>query len=106
MRITHLPELVTFAPDKFLPELVYGSEGARAFLLCLEPGQGLPPRRDSEEVVCYVLEGRVRVCEAEEAAELAAGDITGLPAGSWRGDHRTGARGRLVDSHRQKGRCL
>ncbi len=75
---------MTFKADKFQPELVYGSEGARAFLLCLEPGQGLPRRRDSEEVVCYVVEGRVRVREDNEETELAAGDLTGIVAGSLR----------------------
>ena len=65
-------------------ELVYGSPGARIFLLCLEPGQGLPTRRDSEEVVCYVLEGRVRFQRGEEALDLKSGDLAGVDPGESR----------------------
>lgn len=85
MHIAHLPGLTHFSADKFLPELVYGSAGARAFLLSLEPGQGLPARRDPEEVVCYVVEGRVRFQEGEETAALAAGDLAGTAQGALRG---------------------
>ena len=85
MREARLSELRKFSATKFLPELVYGSAGARAFLLCLEPGQGLPPRADSEEVVCYVIEGRVRFRRAEEELTLAAGDLAGADPGEARG---------------------
>ena len=81
MHIVHLPGLTTFRPEKFLPELVYGSAGVHAFLLCLVPGQGLPPRRDSEEVVCYVIEGRVRLTVGEEETLLEAGDLAGVAPG-------------------------
>ncbi len=84
MRVTHLRDLCTFSPDKFLPALVYGSEGARVFLLCLEPGQGLPPRRDTEEVVCYVVEGRARLTHDEEEVLLEAGDLAVVAPGARR----------------------
>jgi quercetin dioxygenase-like cupin family protein len=85
MREAHLSELRRFSTTKFLPELVYGSAGARVFLLCLEPGQGLPLRRDSEEVVCYVLEGRLRLRRGEEDLKLEAGDLVGVGPGELRG---------------------
>jgi quercetin dioxygenase-like cupin family protein len=84
MRLTHLSDRVTFSSDKFLPELLRGWEGVRVFLLCLEPGQGLPPRRDAEEVVCYLVEGRARFCEGAEEAVLSAGDLTGAAPGAVR----------------------
>ena len=85
MREARLSELRKFSATKFLPELVYGSAGARIYLLCLEPGQGLPLRRDSEEVVCYVLEGRVRFQRGDEELTLAADDLAGVNAGEARG---------------------
>jgi len=85
MREARLSQLRKFSTTKFLPELVYGSAGARIFLLCLEPGQGLPLRRDSEEVVCYVLEGRVRLRRGEEELTLAADDLAGVDPGEVRG---------------------
>ncbi len=84
MRIVHLPDCGRFRAEKFLPELVYGSTGARAFLLRLEPGQGLPPRRDTEEVVCYVIEGRARLTQEGEEALLQAGDLAGIAPGAHR----------------------
>jgi quercetin dioxygenase-like cupin family protein len=81
----HLLDLRRFRPDKFLPTLVYGTRGARAFLLCLEPGQGLPPRPDSEEVLCYLMEGRARFTRAGEVVTLQAGDLIGAAPGEERG---------------------
>ncbi len=74
-----------FRPGKFLPELVYGSDGARVFLLCLEPGQGLPARADSEEMICYCLEGRAKLTLGDEAVPLSAGEIAGADPGAIRG---------------------
>lgn len=85
MNQVHLLDRCRFRPDKFLPTLVYGSSGARVFLLCLEPGQGLPRRPDSEEVLCYVMEGRARFTRAGEAVTLQAGDLVGAAPGEERG---------------------
>jgi quercetin dioxygenase-like cupin family protein len=87
MDAVHLPALRAFSTPKFEPRLVYGSAGARVFQLCLEPGQGLPTRVDSEEVLCYVIEGRVRLARGEEVLALEAGDLVGVAAGEERGLH-------------------
>ncbi len=84
MRDARLPNLRRFSPSKAQMELVYGSPGARIFLLCLEPGQGLPARRDSEEVVCYVVEGRVRFSRGAEELALAGDDLAGAAPGELR----------------------
>ncbi len=55
------------------------------FVLCLEPGQGMEPRADSEEMVCYVLEGRGRLRIGEDEYEVSAGDFAGVAAGEVRG---------------------
>lgn len=57
----------------------------RVFLLCLEPGQGLPVRADSEEMVCCVLEGRGKLTVGEEVEEVRAGDLVGAAPGEARG---------------------
>jgi quercetin dioxygenase-like cupin family protein len=84
VRDARLSNLRRFSPSKALPELVYGSAGARVFLLCLEPGQGLPARRDSEEAVCYVVEGSVTLRRGEEELSLSVGDLAGVAPGELR----------------------
>lgn len=85
MRRSHLPDKQAFSSKRFLPTRVYGSQRVRAFLLCLEPGQGLPVRADSEEMVCYVLEGRGKLTVGEEVEEVRAGDLVGAAPGQARG---------------------
>jgi len=85
MRPLRLAEHCRFRPGKFLPELVYGSDRVRVFLLCLEPGQGLPARVDSEEMFCCCLEGKARLTLGEETVSLSAGEIAGADGGAVRG---------------------
>jgi quercetin dioxygenase-like cupin family protein len=85
MRPVRLEDRCQFRTGKFLPELIYGSPTARAFLLCLERGQGLPPRADSEEMFCCVVRGRAEVTIGGESFELSAGDLAVAPAGEMRG---------------------
>jgi len=91
MKPKRLPEAYEFLPGegrlpgKFFPRLVYGSERARAFLLCLEAGQGLPPRADSEEMVCYVIERRAKRPIGEASGEASAGDFAAAGPGEVRG---------------------
>lgn len=85
MKPTHLLEDCHFRAGKFLPTLVYGSSRARAFLLCLEPGQGLDPRPDSEEMLCCLLRGAAELTVGEETITLSSGDFASAPAGERRG---------------------
>ena len=85
MRPVHLEDRCQFRADKFRPKLVHGSPRARAFLLCLEPGQGLPPRRDSEEMFCYLLRGKAKLVIAGEAFKASAGEFATAEAGDIRG---------------------
>ena len=85
MRPQHLPKSESFLAAKFMPRLVYGSARVRAFLLCLEPGQGLEARVDSEELLCYVVEGRAEVTVEGEALHMSAGDFAAVRAGGLRG---------------------
>jgi len=85
MRPQHLRDGREFRSDKFMPRLVYGSDAVRAFVLCLEPGQGLAPRVDSEEMVCCVIEGRAKLTVGREVYSVSAGDVAAAPPGETRG---------------------
>lgn len=93
MKPKHLPEVHhtaggqahRFLPDKFFPRLIYGSSRTRAFLLSLNPGQGLAPRKDSEEMICYLIEGRARLTIGEDQFEISAGDLAAASPGQVRG---------------------
>jgi quercetin dioxygenase-like cupin family protein len=77
--------MYSFTSNKFLPQLVHGSDRARAFLLCLDRGQRLDPRSDSEEMLCYMVEGRARLTLGEEVVSAAAGDLGTAAPGEVRG---------------------
>jgi len=85
MKPIRLADRRHFRPGKFLPELVYGSDGARVFLLCLKPGQGLPARADSEEMVCCCLEGRATLTLGDDTLSLSAGEVAAADPGALRG---------------------
>ena len=85
MKPLRLSDASEFRPEKFLPRLLYGSPRARAFLLSLEPGQGLPPRPDSEEAICLLLDGRAHLTVGAEVFDVAAGDFAVAAAGEIRG---------------------
>jgi quercetin dioxygenase-like cupin family protein len=85
MKPIRLEEHRQFRPGKFRPKLVHGSPRVRAFLLCLEPGQGLPPRHDSEEVLCYVIRGSARLSIGEESYTTSAGEFAAAEPGQTRG---------------------
>jgi quercetin dioxygenase-like cupin family protein len=84
MRPQHLLENGSFSDKRFFPQLVYGSSRVRAFLLCLEPGQGLPPRDDSEEMLCCMIEGRAKLTVGEETFTVSAGDLAAAAPGQVR----------------------
>ncbi len=85
MRPTKLANNCQFYQDKFLPQLLHGSSDVRVFLLCLEPGQALPARADSEELVCYIVEGHAELTVGEEVFAVAAGDLAGAGPDEIRG---------------------
>ena len=85
MKPTRLADWYEFRSDKFFPRLIYGSGRLRAFLLCLEPGQGLAPRADSEELVCWLIEGRASLRIGEDVHEVSPGDFAVAAPGEVRG---------------------
>jgi quercetin dioxygenase-like cupin family protein len=85
MKPSRLEDQFQFRAGKFLPKLVYGSPTARAFLLCLEAGQGLSPRQDSEEMICYLVRGTAALTIGRETFSASAGDFAAAAAGDIRG---------------------
>jgi quercetin dioxygenase-like cupin family protein len=89
MKPLRLQDQCQFRAAKFLPQLVYGSSNARAFLLCLEAGQSLPPRHDSEEMLCYLVSGTARLTIGQETFRVSAGDFAAAGRGDIRGIEAT-----------------
>lgn len=85
MKPVRITETCRFRSDKFLPELLCGSSVARVFALCLEPGQNLPPRPDSEEALCFLAEGSGTIQLDDASFPMAAGDFAVASAGTVRG---------------------
>jgi quercetin dioxygenase-like cupin family protein len=85
MKPIRLAEACQFRSDKFLPELLHGSTRARVFALCLEPGQRLDPRPDSEEAFCFLIEGTGEIHLQESVFPIEGGEFAVAPAGAARG---------------------
>jgi quercetin dioxygenase-like cupin family protein len=85
MKPSRLSEIRSFSAQRFYPRLVHGSRGVRAFLLCLEPGQALPLRADSEEMLCYIIEGRGRLTIGDRVFSVSEGDFASAGPGEPRG---------------------
>ncbi|MBN1457920.1 MAG: cupin domain-containing protein [Armatimonadetes bacterium] len=85
MKPVRIKETCQFRSDKFLPELLSGSSAARVFTLCLRPGQGLAPRSDSEEALCFLVEGSGTIHLDDAIFPMAAGDFAVASAGTVRG---------------------
>ena len=89
MKPVRITETCQFRSDKFLPELVCGSSTARVFTLCLQPGQGLAPRSDSEEALCFLVEGSGTIQLDDASFPMTAGDFAVASAGTVRGFEAT-----------------
>ena len=85
MEPVNRPASTAFSVDRFYPQLLHGSTCLRAFLLCLEPGQALPAKEDSEEVRGYVISGRGRLRLEDRVLTIAAGDVAAARPGERRG---------------------
>lgn len=85
MKPVRIAETCQFRSDKFLPELLHGSAGARVFALCLDPGQRLPLRPDSEEALCFMVEGKGTIRLGDRTYRMEGGDLAVATAGTERG---------------------
>jgi quercetin dioxygenase-like cupin family protein len=58
MEILDLKKLKTFYPDKISREMLSDKPEMRIALMCLEPGQKLPPHKAPMRLLMYCVEGR------------------------------------------------
>ena len=83
MELIDIKDRVEFA-DEFRPRILKMAEGYKVPLICLEPGQEIPPHPSSTGIF-YILSGSgVMTIEGEEV-EVRAGNIIFIDAGETRG---------------------
>ncbi len=73
-----------FHKEGFKPQILHISPKLKVPLICMEPGQMIPPH-PSGTGVFYVLEGRAIFTVAGEKKEIKAGSIVIAPHGAERG---------------------
>lgn len=66
-RVIDLKKLIHFQPGKIMREMLAETPEMRVALMCLEPGQELPPHKAPMQLLMYCVEGRgVFVIAGEE----------------------------------------
>lgn len=84
MEIIKIDERKEFHKDGFRPQILYISPKVKVPLICMEPGQMIPPH-PSGAGVFYVIEGSAIFTVAGEKKEVKAGSVVIAPEGVERG---------------------
>ncbi|MDP2168058.1 MAG: cupin domain-containing protein [Thermodesulfovibrionales bacterium] len=74
METLDLKKLIKFHPDRIGREMLSDKPEMRVALMCLEPGQSLPPHKAPLRLMMYCVEGRGTFTVGEETIE--AGEKT------------------------------
>ncbi len=69
MEILDLKKLIEFYPDKIYREMLADKPEMRIALMCLEPGQELPPHKAPMRLLMYCVEGKGIFTVGEEEIE-------------------------------------
>lgn len=85
-KLPSVSDLIEYSSDGPVTRKVLETERTIVTLVCLEPGQKIPPfTHRRREAVVHVLDGQVRITPDEGPAELAAGQLAfydgSVPAG-------------------------
>lgn len=76
MKRVNLAEIERYDDTKFLRPEVLTGERSRTLLLCLRPGQSVPPHRhEGFEIVLHTLRGEADVTLDGESVTLREGDV-------------------------------
>jgi quercetin dioxygenase-like cupin family protein len=70
---------------KFAPRILHRDERAKVVLVCLEPGQRIPPHEEDNEAFFYVLEGEGVLSSHEGDVPLSQGQLATVAFGGLRG---------------------
>lgn len=84
MEIINIDEKKQFHKDGFRPQILYVSPKVKVPLICMEPGQMIPPH-PSGTGIFYVVEGSAVFTVAGEKKEVKAGSVVVAPEGVERG---------------------
>ncbi len=84
MPVHDVPARIGF-DAKFAPRILHHDDRAKVVLICLEPGQGIPPHAEDNQGFFFVLEGEGVLASHEGEVPLSAGVLATVPFGATRG---------------------
>lgn len=87
MEIIDVCDKIEFS-DEFRPRILKAAEGYKVPLICLEPGQAIPPH-PSGTGVFYIVSGRGVMTVGDEEAEVGPGKMVFVEKGTPRGIRAT-----------------
>lgn len=85
MKHINLQEKITFHKDHFIPNILYASPKVKMPLICMEPGQAIPPHGGNSAGIFYVKEGKGIFTLDDEKITMEKGMVIVAPEGSSRG---------------------
>lgn len=85
METIHLKEKIKFNKEHFIPNILYASPTVKMPLICMEPGQEIPPHGGHSVGIFYVKEGKGVFTLDNKKIEMEKDMIIIAPEGSSRG---------------------
>ncbi|MCF6157793.1 MAG: cupin domain-containing protein [wastewater metagenome] len=85
MEPIYLEEKIKFHKEHFIPNILYASPQIKMPLICMEPGQEIPPHAGQNIGVFYVKEGKGVFTLDEQKIDMEKGSVIIAPEGSSRG---------------------
>lgn len=84
MDIIDVKSFARCSPGAFMPAIAYVSPSLKLPIICLMPGQEIPPHSGATGMF-YVLEGKGVFTVGDEKVDISAGSLIIVPAGGIRG---------------------
>lgn len=85
MEPIHLEDKIKFKKEHFVPNILYVSPGIKMPLICMEPGQEIPPHGGHAVGIFYVKEGKGVFTLDNQKIDMEKGSVIVAPEGSARG---------------------
>lgn len=84
MDVIDVKSFARCSPGMFVPNIAYVSQGLKLPVICIMPGQEIPPHPGATGMF-YVIEGKGVFTVGDEKIEISAGSLIVAPGGSLRG---------------------
>lgn len=84
MEVIDVKSFTRCSPGAFIPNIAYVSQGLKLPVICIMPGQEIPPHPGATGMF-YVIEGKGVFTAGDEKIEISAGSLIVAPAGAIRG---------------------